>query len=87
MTRRAKVAFSIDARLRARVERIRSSTGETRSAVISRALARLTSEQAHDAQVQQYVRAYREQPEARTEVDASRRHARRTLARLAWKDS
>jgi metal-responsive CopG/Arc/MetJ family transcriptional regulator len=84
--RRAKVAFSIDARLLARVERIRANTGESRSAVISRAVAKLTSENAHGEQVRRYVAAYQEQPEDQQHVDAARRAARRTLARLPWED-
>ncbi|HEX9294781.1 MAG TPA: hypothetical protein VF881_03075 [Polyangiaceae bacterium] len=85
MVHRAKVAFSIDAGLLARVERIRGSTGESRSAVIGRALARLTSETEHDEQVKRYVAAYRAQPEDRPHIEAARAQARRTLARLPWK--
>jgi predicted transcriptional regulator len=87
VAKRAKVAFSIDARLLARVEQIRLTTGESRSAVIGRALSALTSEDAHDAQVQRYLAAYRERPEGETEVEVARRQARRTLARLPWKAS
>jgi metal-responsive CopG/Arc/MetJ family transcriptional regulator len=87
MARRAKIAFSIDAKLLARVERIRLSTGESRSAVIGRALARLTSEHIHAAQAQRYREAYCEQPEGKTEVRGARLHARRTLARLPWEDT
>ena len=87
MARRAKVAFSIDAGLLARVESIRLVTGETRSAVIGRALAQLTSDEAHAEQVRRYRAAYREQPEAVHELEAARRHARRTLTRLPWDDT
>jgi len=85
MPPRAKVAFSIDARILARVERIRSISGETRSAVIGRALERLTRENAHDEQVRRYLAAYREKPEDETQVGAARRQARRTLVRLPWR--
>jgi len=79
---RSKIACSIDTRLLARVERIRLLTGETRSALIGRALAQLTSEEAHTERVRRYRNAYLEQPETAGELDAARRYARRTLARL-----
>jgi metal-responsive CopG/Arc/MetJ family transcriptional regulator len=84
--RRAKVAFSIDANLLVRVEHIRASTGESRSAVISRAIAKLTSEKEYDERVRRYVAAYQEQPEDRRQVGTARRSARRVLARLPWED-
>ena len=87
MVRKAKVAISIDARVLARVERIRTSTGESRSAVIGRALTLLTSQSVHDERVQRYLAAYREQPEDEMQVRVARRQARRTLARLPWKDT
>jgi metal-responsive CopG/Arc/MetJ family transcriptional regulator len=84
MRRKAKVAFSLDSQLLARIERIRQDTGESRSAVIGRALERLTSESAHRHEVERYVAAYREQPESRSEISSARRRARRTLSRLPW---
>jgi hypothetical protein len=87
MSRRAKIACSIDAGLLARVEMIRLGTGESRSAVIGRALMKLTSEAAHEEQVRRYQAAYREQPEGRSAVAAARRQARRTLARLPWEST
>ena len=87
VARKAKVAFSVDARVLSRVERIRMSTGESRSAVIGRALAMLTSERVHAAEVQRYQEALRELPETETDVRAARMRARRTLARLPWEDS
>ncbi len=86
MARRAKIACSIDSRLLARVERLREETGESRSALIGRALTKLTAEGEHDAEVRRYVAAYREQPENQVEVEAARRHTRRTLPRLPWND-
>lgn len=86
MGRRAKIACSIDAGLLARVESLRLLTGETRSAVIGRALTKLTSEEAHAEQVRRYRAAYLEQPEVAHEIEVARWHARRTLARLPWDD-
>ncbi|MGC4115597.1 MAG: hypothetical protein QM765_13530 [Myxococcales bacterium] len=84
--RRSKIACSIDSRLLERVERIRASTGESRSAVISRALAALTAEEHHGARVERYRQAYLEHPEAADELTAARRLARRALTGLAWDD-
>jgi hypothetical protein len=87
MMRRAKIAISIDARQLARVERIRAITGETRSAIIGRALAQLASESAHDQHVQEYLQAYRRHPEEARAVEAARQHVRKSLARLPWDDT
>jgi metal-responsive CopG/Arc/MetJ family transcriptional regulator len=84
MTRKAKIAITIDRRLLAQVERVRAGTGESRSAVVGRAVARLTSEDMHQSRVRRYVAAYREQPETQSDVETARRIARRTLKRLPW---
>jgi hypothetical protein len=70
--------------LLARVECIRAGTGESRSAVIGRALAKLTAEEISVAKTQRYVEAYRKTPERAREVAAARRLARRTVAGLPW---
>jgi metal-responsive CopG/Arc/MetJ family transcriptional regulator len=67
----AKVACSLDRRLLARVERLRARTGESRSAVIGRALALLTTDEAQAAAVRRYVEAYREMPESSEDVVAA----------------
>jgi metal-responsive CopG/Arc/MetJ family transcriptional regulator len=82
--RSAKIACSIDAELLAQVEELRAKTGETRSAVISRALVKLTSSEAHQAAVSRYAEAYREKPETQGEVAFARRGARKALASLPW---
>jgi metal-responsive CopG/Arc/MetJ family transcriptional regulator len=79
----AKVACSLDRRLLARVERLRARTGESRSAVIGRALALLTTEEARAAAVRRYVEAYREMPESSEEVTAAASTALQALASLA----
>lgn len=84
MSRAAKIACSIDAALLERVESIRARTGESRSALISRALLALTSESARARAVVRYVQAYREHPETLEEVRAARASARRALSRLDW---
>ena len=87
MTRAAKVAFSLEQELLDEVERIRARTGESRSALIARALAALTKEDARRERIARYVEAYREQPEGEAEVEAARTAARRALRRLRWDDA
>jgi predicted transcriptional regulator len=65
----SKLAFSIAPELLARVERVRQVTGESRSALISRALARLTDAELAQARVRRYVEAYRENPETSLGLD------------------
>jgi hypothetical protein len=86
MGHRAKIAFSVDPEVLASVERYRARTGESRSAVISRALELLTESDEKSERIARYVRSYREQPEAARDVQSARRQARRVLAALPWKD-
>jgi metal-responsive CopG/Arc/MetJ family transcriptional regulator len=87
MPRRAeKIAVSMDADLLARAEQLRETTGESRSALVSRALRRLLHAEAHAASVREYVDAYRRVPE--TSIDERRAHrlASRSLASLPWEE-
>jgi hypothetical protein len=83
---RAKIACTIDPELLGRVERLRASTGESRSAVIGRALARLMEERTRAERIRRYMQAYREHPESVAEERSARKQARRALAELAWDD-
>ncbi len=80
----AKVAFSLDPALLERVERIRARTGESRSALIARALMLVAKQEARQEKIARYVQAYREQPETSEDEARARHVARRTLARLRW---
>ncbi len=82
-----KVAVSVDSGLLSRVEALRYKTGETRSALFVRALRKLLDAEEHQRRVEQYVAAYREQPESADAVTAARLMARRSLAALPWDDS
>lgn len=84
--RTAKIACSIDSRLLASAERLRERTGESRSALISRALAGLLAERDHRARVKAYVDGYRAKPESAAEVERTRRAARTSLSRIGWDD-
>jgi len=85
-TRRAKIACSIDARVLARVERMRAITGESRSAVINRALEQVTATDLAAEQQARYVQTYRDHPETAKAAAKARKLARRVLAGLAWDD-
>ncbi len=82
----SKVAFSIAPDLLERVERVRSVTGESRSALIGRALAKLTDAELTLAKVRRYVEAYGEFPETSAEVQEARARAKKSLAALPWDD-
>ena len=82
----AKVAVSIDRRLLARAERLRSATGESRSALVSRAVRQLLRDETRARDVERYVDAYRRVPESPAERRAAGELARRSLASLPWDD-
>jgi metal-responsive CopG/Arc/MetJ family transcriptional regulator len=84
MAKAAKIAVSLETELLRRVERVREQTGESRSAVVSRALRQLTREDEHARRVVEYVQVYRAKPETAAEVAAARSSAKRALALLAW---
>ena len=79
-----KVAISVDGELLARAEQRRKVTGESRSALVARALRQLLCVEEHAQQVKQYVEAYRRFPESEIEVREARSLARRSLRGLPW---
>jgi metal-responsive CopG/Arc/MetJ family transcriptional regulator len=81
-----KVAVSLDSELLARAERLRKQTGESRSALVARALRALLRASERERLVAEYVEAYRQEPETLAEVAGARRLARRALASVAWDD-
>lgn len=81
-----KIAISVDRTLLRRAERLRARTGESRSAVIARALRTLLSLEERQRQVAEYVDGYRRQPETPVDVERARAVARKTLASLPWED-
>jgi metal-responsive CopG/Arc/MetJ family transcriptional regulator len=82
----AKIAISLDAELLRRVERVRGLTGESRSAVVGRALRLLTEEGRRVELIEQYQRSYRDLPERPDEISTARRLARRSVASLPWSE-
>jgi hypothetical protein len=84
--RHAKFACSVDASVLARIERLRARTGESRSALVSRALLKLADEEANAERIRRYIEAYQEKPESKAEIAAATRVARRVLRAIAWED-
>ena len=82
-----KVAVSLDRALLERAEHLRKTTGESRSALLGRALRELLRSEARARRVAEYVEAYRRTPETATELSRARRLARRSVAALPWDDS
>ena len=81
---KARVAFSVDPHILDRLEKIRAKTGESRSAMITRALSLVTDHDARNDRVHRYVDAYRKRPETGKDEAAARSTARRALVRLEW---
>jgi metal-responsive CopG/Arc/MetJ family transcriptional regulator len=79
-----KVAISVDRDVLRRAERLRRATGETRSALFTRALRLLVAEGEHAMRVKEYVAAYRAQPERVEQVDMAHALAARSFASIPW---
>ncbi|MBX3131277.1 MAG: hypothetical protein KF718_31445 [Polyangiaceae bacterium] len=82
-----KIGVSLDRSLLARAERLRQATGETRSALLSRALRQLLQLEAYEREVERYVAAYRAMPETSREIGEARKLARRAIADLPWDET
>jgi metal-responsive CopG/Arc/MetJ family transcriptional regulator len=63
-----KVAVTIQSEVLAAAERLRSRTGESRSALFNRALQGLVRTDELNAKIERYRDAYREHPETAEEV-------------------
>lgn len=81
-----KVAVSLDPDLLQRAERLRRSTGETRSALVSRALRHLVEQADHRVRVDEYVATYRAHPECEGDIALARELASHSIAAIAWDD-
>lgn len=79
-----KVAISLDRELLGRAERLRATTGETRSALVARALLQLVQQESSARRIEEYVDAYKRIPETPADVRAARALARRSISKLAW---
>jgi metal-responsive CopG/Arc/MetJ family transcriptional regulator len=79
-----KIAISLPSDLLAAVERLRRSTGESRSAVIRRAVEHLLGRIERDDMVREYVSGYLTHPESKAEIDAAGATSVRCLAEEPW---
>jgi metal-responsive CopG/Arc/MetJ family transcriptional regulator len=79
-----KVAVSIPPDLYRAVERVRRTTGKSRSTVVQDALRHWLEHQAQIGMVAEYQAGYRRRPENRREVNAAQAAAARLLATEDW---
>ncbi len=79
-----KIAISLPSDLLADVERLRRTTGETRSGLIRRALELMLGRIEHDGMVREYVAGYLAHPESRSEIDSATATASEALAEEPW---
>lgn len=82
-----KLAISLDRDLLRRAERLRETTGESRSALIARALKQFLRAEELERQAREYSEAYQRSPETAADARAARVLARRSLAQVDWDDS
>jgi metal-responsive CopG/Arc/MetJ family transcriptional regulator len=81
-----KVAISLDQGLFERAERLRKASGETRSALVARALRQLLRDESQTRAVAEYVEAYLRIPETATDERRARALTRKSMTALAWDD-
>jgi len=81
-----RIVVVLERKLLQRAERLRASTGESRNALVERALRRVLQAGAHERNVEQYVMVYRRVPDGPRHASLARRTASRALAFLSWKD-
>jgi len=79
-----KIAISLPPDLLADIERLRRETGETRSALIRRAVEHLLCRIELDGMVREYVQGYLDHPESKSEVDAATASASDALEETPW---
>ncbi|MEZ4269941.1 MAG: ribbon-helix-helix protein, CopG family [Myxococcota bacterium] len=84
MAKVAKVAVSVDADVLAATEKLRKTTGESRSAVVTRALRALVADRERRGQIEEYLEAYTRTPETTEEIEAAEALARASLQEVPW---
>lgn len=84
MPQTEKVAISLSREVLHQIEELRKETGESRSALIQRAMKKLLKERERSVRVRSYVEGYRRQPETKEEIAAAEFSASELLAREPW---
>ena len=80
----AKIAISLPDDVLRDVEKERQASGETRSQFFRRAVTALLKQKREQELDKQYVRAYREMPETREEIEAWSGLGLEALAQEPW---
>jgi metal-responsive CopG/Arc/MetJ family transcriptional regulator len=84
MSKIAKIAISLPEDTLAAVEQEREDSGESRSQFFRRAAEELLRHRREREMSEQYLRAYKQKPETKREIEAARRAARNILAEEPW---
>lgn len=84
MSKTSKIAISLPEEMLCAVEEKRGESGESRSQFFRRAIEVLLKQQRERDQIEQYVRAYSENPETEQEIEAARHAASTILAKEPW---
>jgi len=84
MPQTEKIAISLSKDVLNKIEELRRETGESRSALIQRAMKKLLKERERSIRVKSYVEGYRRRPETKEEINAAELSASELLAREPW---
>ena len=84
MSETKKVAISLPGELMRKIEKLRKSTGESRSAFISRAIRQALKDREQEILIARYVEGYRKFPETKEEIELAEAAAARLLAEEPW---
>jgi metal-responsive CopG/Arc/MetJ family transcriptional regulator len=79
-----RVAISLPRELLKSVERLRRETGESRSALVQRALREVISQKKRAEDLRRYVEGYLAAPETADEISAAEAAAGQLLAEEPW---
>jgi len=83
----AKITVSVDQAVLRQAERVRRRTGESRSALVARALRVVLQVDDNAELVRQYVAGYRRIPETAADKTSAHKLAARALDGLKWESS
>ncbi|MBI4563222.1 MAG: ribbon-helix-helix protein, CopG family [Planctomycetes bacterium] len=84
MNRVTRIAISLERDLLKEIERLREATGESRSALVRRAVLSLLRQSRLEERTRCYLEGYTRVPETEAEVRAAEASAVRLLAREPW---
>ena len=84
MRRFTKVTISLPTALLEDVERSKDASGESRSETIARLLKAALRAEQEEADIERYIRGYREQPETEEELEISRVLSANAAAMDPW---